>query len=76
MIFHLYAISVQDDDEWYLPYGYSKRYHFPERVEKEYDVCLMGLNYSHRHNLVYKLRAIGLKVKSGIGIVYDEYRHE
>ena len=40
-----------DAGEIYLPYGYSKRYHFPERLEKEYDVCLIGLDYSHRHQL-------------------------
>ena len=65
-----------DEGEIYLPYGYSKRHHFPEDLSKEYDVCLIGLDYAHRHNLVSKLQALGLKVKSGIGIVYDEYRHE
>ena len=65
-----------EEGEIYLPYGYSKRYHYPEEVEKEYDVCMIGLNYQHRANLGAKLRAIGFKVKDGIGIVYDDYRHE
>ena len=66
----------QESGEIYLPYGYSKRYHFPEAVEKEYDVCMIGLNYQHRDTLARKLQAIGFKVKTGIGIVYDDYRHE
>lgn len=66
-----------DEGEIYLPYGYSKRYHYFEEVEHKYDVCLIGLNYTHRNDLLGYLRSNrSLVTKSGIGIVYDDYRRE
>lgn len=59
--------------DFYLPYAYDPSIHFPMDVEKEYDACMIGLQYAHRIQLVNLLRANGLHVYSGIGKVYDEY---
>lgn len=64
-----------DEGEIYLPYGYSKRYHYFEDMgHPDHDICLIGLDYQHRHHLVERLRQSAFIVRSGIGIVYDEYR--
>ena len=58
----------------YLPYCADPVWHSPLEREKEYDVCLIGLQYENRTQLVNKLRASGLKVFYEIGVVYDEYQ--
>ena len=60
----------------YLPYCADPEYHSPLEEyhdKKEYDVCLIGLHYPNRTNLVNRLRAKGLKVYYDIGIAYHEY---
>jgi len=59
----------------YLPYAFDPTLHYPEEREKLYDACLIGLQYTHRTELVKRLKLQGVKVYSGIGDVYDEYRH-
>ena len=63
-----------EDGEIYLPYAYDPTIHYPMDLEKEYDVCLIGLHYEQRSNLVSKLQQQGISVKYDIGIVYDDYR--
>jgi len=58
----------------YLPYCADPVWHAPLEREKEYDVCLIGLQYPNRTQLVNRLRQRGLKVFYDIGIVYDEYQ--
>jgi hypothetical protein len=58
----------------YLPYCADPVWHSPLEREKEYDVCLIGLQYQNRTDLVNRLRAKGLKVFYETGIVYDEYQ--
>jgi len=65
-----------EKDEVYLPYAYDPTIHYPEELEKEYDACLIGLNYDHRRSLMNALERRGIVTKTGIGIVYDEYRKE
>lgn len=61
--------------EIYLPYAYDPTVHYPmPEVKKEYDACLLGLNYETRNSLVLRLQSHGLKVKYGIGEIFDEYR--
>ena len=60
--------------DYYLPYAYSPRIHYPMDLPKEYDACLIGLHYQQRDELVQLLRTNGLKVFYDIGQVYDEYR--
>lgn len=61
-------------NERYLPYAYDPEIHYPMDLPKEYDACLIGLQYPHRIALVEALRKAGVSVFSDIGIVYDEYR--
>jgi len=62
--------------ERYLPYAYDPTIHFPEdNVEQIYDVCLIGLHYPHRDQLLRKLKLQGHNILYDIGLVYDGYRH-
>jgi hypothetical protein len=63
-------------NEIFLPYGYDPEIHFPEKREKIYDACLIGLHYSQRDRLVQKLRSRGLNVYYSIGEIYDQYREK
>lgn len=58
----------------YLPYAASRYHHYPVDVPKKYDVCLVGLQYPNRTNLVNLLRANGISVKYELGLGPDEYR--
>ena len=58
----------------YLPYAASKYHHYQEEREKEYDVCLVGLNYNSRTQLVNMLKARGISAHYTIGLGMDEYR--
>jgi len=58
----------------YLPYAYDKEIHYPIFAEKQYDACLIGLQYENRNRLVNRLRQRGLSVLYETGIVYDEFR--
>lgn len=62
------------DGEHYLPYAYDPTIHFPENFEKEYDVCLVGLLYENRKQIIDRLRENGRTVFYNIGDVFDEYR--
>lgn len=42
--------------------------------EREYDVCMIGVMYPKRWELVAAMRAAGLKVLAGSGLVYEAYR--
>ena len=73
-----YVFSMQtpykEDGEFYLPYAYSPKWHYPEKAEKEYDACLIGLMYDSRILWIEHLRSKGLNVYYNIGEVYEEYR--
>jgi spore maturation protein CgeB len=58
----------------YLPYAADSECHMPLEVEKEYDVCMIGLHYAHRNRLVNLLKGRGLKVYYEIGHIYEEYQ--
>lgn len=58
----------------YLPYGYDPTVHYPEDLEKEYDVCLVGLQYQQRNQVMQELKRRGLKIFYEIGHIFDEYR--
>ena len=66
--------GYKDNEEIYLPYAYDPTLHYPMDLEKEYDGCLIGLQYDHRVALVRKLRDKGYKIYTSIGDIYDEYR--
>jgi len=60
--------------EIYLPYAYDPEIHFQVDVPKEYDVCMLGLAYRQRLDVLERCKSNGLSVYYGIGEVYDEYR--
>jgi hypothetical protein len=58
----------------YLPYAYDPVYHAPEKQERLFDVCLLGLHYQNRNLLVDSLMKNGVKVYYALGDVFDEAR--
>ena len=58
----------------YLPYAASRYHHYPVDAEKEYDVCIVGLQYTNRNRLVDVLRSQGISVFYTLGLGPDEYR--
>jgi len=67
-------LEYSKDKDIYLPYAYDPTVHYPIPAEKEYDVCLIGLHYQHRNELVNRLINKNLKVYYNIGPIFDEYR--
>jgi len=63
-----------EEGEIYLPYGYDPKIYFPEKKEKEFDGCLIGLHYPQRDSLVSNLRSAGYKIHYSIGEIFDENR--
>jgi len=60
--------------EKYLPYAADKICHAPmEGLEKDFDVCMVGLHYDHRNQLVRMLRGMGLNVYYDIGSIFEEF---
>jgi hypothetical protein len=56
-----------------LPYAFDPTCHYPMDVEKEFDGCLVGLQYQNRTSLVQALRNEGYNIEYSIGSVYDEF---
>lgn len=73
------AVSVQQwaDNCTHLPCAYDPSWFTPSPIpyeQRAYDVALLGVMYPHRWRTVERLRAAGLKVLAGTGLVYDSYR--
>jgi hypothetical protein len=58
----------------HLPYAYDPEVHYPEDIPQSIDVCMIGLHYENRTNLVNRLVDKGLTVHYSIGSIFDEYR--
>jgi hypothetical protein len=58
----------------YLPYAFDPVWHAPEEQPRMFDVCLLGLHYPQRNELVGRLRDLGVNVHYDLGPVYDEAR--
>jgi glycosyltransferase involved in cell wall biosynthesis len=71
--FNMQQVYAKEGDI-YLPYAYDPTVHYPEDLAIEYDVCMIGLHYEQRTQLVNRLLAEGLRVHYSIGEVFDEYR--
>jgi glycosyltransferase involved in cell wall biosynthesis len=67
------APYIQSDEIW-LPYAYDPTIHYPMELEKETDICMIGLQYGHREQLANRMRSQGYNVDYRIGVVFDEYR--
>lgn len=69
-------LSHNTDMTW-LPCAYDPIAFPPSPIpwtERKYDVCMIGVMYPKRWELVQAMRAAGLKVLAGTGLVYDAYR--
>lgn len=67
---------VKEPDETWLPCGYDGDAFRPSDIpytQREYDVCMLGVMYPKRLELVEALTEAGLKVYTGTGQVYEEY---
>jgi len=73
-IFFNMQLEYSKNGDIYLPYAYDPTVHYPVDAEKEYDVCMIGLHYQHRNELVNGLINKNLKVHYSIGAIFDEYR--
>lgn len=58
----------------YLPYAVDPHVHYPMDLEKEFDVSLVGLQYSNRTQFMNLLKSEGVKIHYSIGKGFDEYR--
>lgn len=72
-------VSVMDwqADMTHLPCSYDPTLHTPSPIpfeDRAYDVCMIGVMYEHRWQLVQALRDAGFKVLAGTGLVYENYR--
>jgi hypothetical protein len=71
------SIMPYTDDCTWLPCGYDPTLFTPSPIpytEREYDVCMIGVMYPERWRLVNELKAAGLKVLAGTGLIYEAYR--
>lgn len=74
MRFYNMQYYYMKEGDKYLPYAADPIWHAPLEREKEYDVCLIGLQYENRTTLVNRLRSRGLKVYYDTGPCYAEYQ--
>jgi hypothetical protein len=44
-----------ENGDIYLPYAYDPTVHYPVEIDKLYDVCMIGLHYPQRDQLVNHL---------------------
>jgi hypothetical protein len=71
--FNMQKVYSQPGDI-YLPYAADPEWHAPMQVKKEWDACLIGLQYAERTKWVEALRAKGLKVYYDNGPAFREYQ--
>jgi len=65
--------SYMKEGDIHLPYAFDPTVHRPLDIQKEYDGCLVGLQYETRTQLVRALRGAGYNIEYSIGAVYDEF---
>lgn len=61
-------------DMTHLPCAYDPVYFTPSTIpyaEREYDVCMIGYMYPQRWDVANRLKAAGVKVLAGTGLVYE-----
>lgn len=72
------SLTAWDDTSMVqLPCAYDDAAFTPSPIpfdRRAYDVCMIGVMYPERWRLVQQLRAAGLRVLAGTGLVYEAYR--
>lgn len=76
------SVKVREDgsnpDMTWLPCAYDPHWFTPSPIPwaaRAYDVVMIGVMYERRRQLAQAMRAAGLKVLAGTGLVYDAYRN-
>lgn len=62
-------------DMTWLPCGFDPAVFLPSPIpyaERKYDVCMIGVMYPRRVQLLERMKAAGLKVLGGTGLLYDD----
>lgn len=75
--YHGQAQPVSHDDETWLPCAADTTVFTPSAIpwaEREYDICMIGVMYPQRVQLINRLRDEGFKVFAATGLVYEEYQ--
>lgn len=73
LVFNMQKTYLKPGQIW-IPYAYYPPIHrVLPNVEKKYDVVLSGLQYPERIETVEKMKAHGLNVFNGLGVIWDEY---
>lgn len=70
-------LTRQHRDMTWLPCAYDPVAFPPSPIpwnERAYDVCMIGVMYPKRWELVNAMRQAGLKILAGTGLIYDAYR--
>lgn len=70
---HSWAHRMDEPNAYWLPPCYDPEYCRDLGLERDLDVVMVGYPYPERVTLIEALRAAGLKVIGGLGLVYDEY---
>lgn len=73
---HSWGARMEDTNTHWLPCAYDPVYFTPSRIpmaEREYDVCMIGVGYPRRVEIIQAMQAAGLKVFAATGLLYEEY---
>jgi hypothetical protein len=72
-----YPVDPTRKDHTWLPCAYDAGVFTPSPIawaDREYDVCMIGVMYPRRVEVIQALRDAGFKVRAETGLLYDEYR--
>jgi len=70
-------IGAMNADMTHLPCCYDPTLHTPSPIpyaERQYDIAMIGVMYPQRWDVVNALKAAGLRVIAGMGLVSEKYR--
>lgn len=73
-----YPVDPTRKDHTWLPCATDSKLFTPSPIawaDREYDVCMIGVIYPRRAEVVSALRDAGFKVRAETGLLYDEYRN-
>lgn len=72
-----YPVDPTRKDHTWLPCATDTKLFTPSPIpwaEREYDVCMVGVMYPRRIEVITALKDAGFKVFAATGLLYDEYR--
>lgn len=72
-----YPVDATRKDHTWLPCATDDKLFTPSPIpwkDREYDVCMVGVMYPRRIEVINALKDEGFKVLAATGLLYDEYR--